>query len=63
MRVRDKILGVLVDVVKGDCKKRKCYWPCAARRTRNTGKELEWFCGTRETHGCPPDDVAGKGEG
>lgn len=60
MRVRDKILGVLVDVSRKDCPKRKCYWP---RPERNPGKESEWLCGTREIHGCPPDTGAGKGEG
>ena len=72
MKVRDKILGVLVDVSRKDCPKRKCYWPRpdpgvftqgVGYRTRNPGKKTEWLCGTREIHGCPPDTGAGKGEG
>jgi hypothetical protein len=66
VRVRDKILGVLVDVAKKGCKKRKCYWPQFSRgvgyRARDPGKEPDWFCFTREIHGCPPDDGEGKGE-
>lgn len=64
MKVRDKKLKCMVDVLSVDCLKRVCYWPRSNPGTFNQGRGYsgatnEMLCGTRHAHGCPAsiDDV------
>ena len=60
MKVRDRELKRLVEVLDKACLIRKCYWPrldpgsfAQGRGYRGGGKE--WLCGTRHAFGCPPE--------
>ena len=63
MKIRDRNLKTLVDVVDKDCLKRPCYWPRQdpgdftqgqGYRTRLNAKGgIDWLCGRREINGCP----------
>ena len=60
MKIKDREFKKLVDVADKDCPNRKCFWPRpdpgiftqGIGYRRRPGKQ-EWFCGTREIHGCP----------
>ena len=58
MKIKDKNLKKLVDVLDCDCPRRKCYWPRPDPGSFVQGKGYQhrsndWLCGTREIHGCP----------
>ena len=63
MKIRDKTLGVHVDVYSAKCPAYRCYWPRPdpgiftqgqGYRTRVNGSR-GYLCGTREIRGCPKE--------
>jgi hypothetical protein len=59
MKVKDKELKEIVDVLNKDCIGKPCYWPrpdpgsfMQGRGYYNTDRK-GWVCGTRHAHGCP----------
>jgi len=61
MKVKDKNVKEMVEVVGKRCLTASCYWPRpdpgsftqgVGYSQRKSGK-LGWLCGTREIHGCP----------
>ena len=60
MMVRDKELGVSVDVCDRACPFRECYWPrqdpgvfTQGVGYRSRPGPRKWLCGRREINGCP----------
>ena len=61
MKIRDKKVGVMVDVYDAKCLRRPCYWPRSDPGTfvqgqgyrARSGGSSGWLCGNREIHGCP----------
>jgi len=58
MKVKDKRLEGMVDVLDKNYLKRKCYWPREDPGVFNQGQGYkfrpnDWLCGTREIMGCP----------
>jgi hypothetical protein len=69
MKVYDKSVGKKVDVSDKNCLNCPCYWPRPdpgtftqgqGYRSRGSGKNKEWLCGTREIRGCPYNMLCGK---
>ena len=60
MKIRDKTVKELVDVLDKNCLKRPCYWPrpdpgvfTQGVGYRSRPGERQWLCGHRECRGCP----------
>ncbi len=62
MKIKDKNIKELVDMLDKNCPLRSCYWARpdsgvftqgVGYRTRNEHGKPEWLCGNREIRGCP----------
>ena len=67
MKVRDRKVGKMVDMLDKACLKRKCYWARSdpgiftqGQGYRSRGYDAGWLCGHREINGCPPGDKKDK---
>jgi len=72
VKIRDKSIGVAVDVRDRVCPRRECYWPRSDPGVftqgvgyRSRPGPREWLCGNREIRGCPhplPEVTGGDGK-
>lgn len=66
MKVKDKTLKVLVDVLQKECQTFTCYWPRhdpgvftqGVGYRRSEHRDRGYLCGRREISGCPINPVA-----
>ena len=58
MKIKDKSVGKMVNMLNKDCLRRKCYWArqdpgSFSQGTGYSHRSNDWLCGNREIHGCP----------
>ena len=61
MKIKDKKISILVDVIDQRCFAKTCYWPRPDPGSFSQGRgyhydpkyDRGYICGTREIHGCP----------